>query len=75
MSAHNTEHAPLIAVIRDELRERRAARRERRALEAELATYTTAAELDDLSAVLERHTDAEAAEIRRILDRKRTYAA
>ena len=75
MSAHTTEHAPLITVIRDELRERRAARRERRALELELSTYTTAAELDDLSAMLDRYSDAEGIEVRRILDRKRLHAA
>ena len=38
----------LVASVRDDLRERRQARAERRVLERELATYNTAAEVNDL---------------------------
>ena len=45
----------------------RTARAERRALERDLASYTSAAELAELGAILSRHTEEETEEIRHIL--------
>jgi hypothetical protein len=42
----------------------------RRALERELSTYTNQSDLDDLHAILDRHSPAETARIRRILARR-----
>jgi hypothetical protein len=56
---------------REGLRIRKAERRRRQALARELAGYTSPSDLLEIEAVLERHTDAEAAEVRRILDRQR----
>jgi hypothetical protein len=53
--------------LRDELRQRREARAARRALERELATYTTPNEVDDLLGVLHDRDDAAAEEIRTIV--------
>ena len=58
-----------LATVRDDLRVRRAARREQRELVRELATYSTRAEVDDLLAVIDRHESVEAEEIRTILTR------
>jgi hypothetical protein len=55
------------ATIRDELRERREARREYRALARDLATYTTRSEVDDLLALVGDENTVEAQQIRRIL--------
>ncbi|CUR55015.1 hypothetical protein NOCA2220206 [metagenome] len=61
--------AQVLAVLRDELRERRQARVELRALERELAHYTSPNDVDDLLASL-RDQDSEAAEqIRGIVSR------
>lgn len=57
----------LLVAVRAGARERRAARAARARLEWELASYTTPAELNDLHAVLDRHSDQETAGIRRIL--------
>jgi hypothetical protein len=59
------------AAIRDELREAREARAARKALERDLASYTTQADLNDLDAILDRHSDEETADIRRILAGRR----
>jgi hypothetical protein len=61
-----------LAAIRDELREAREARAARKALERDLASYTTQADLNDLDAILDRHSDEETADIRRILAGRRT---
>lgn len=61
-----------LAAIRDELREAREARAARKALERDLASYTTQADLNDLDAILDRHTDEETADIRRILAGRRS---
>ena len=61
-----------LAAIRDELREAREARATRKALERDLASYTTQADLNDLDAILVRHSDEETADIRRILAGRRT---
>ena len=54
--------------LRSSLAERRQARAARRQLEAELASYRTPAEIEDLFAALGRVEDEEAAEdVRRIL--------
>ena len=53
------------------IRENRAARR---TLQHELASYTTASELNDLEAILDRHSDEETADIRRILASRRIAA-
>ena len=49
-------------------------RRARRAgaLERELASYNSAADLDDLHAILDRYSDTETADIRRILAAQRS---
>ncbi len=57
----------LLTSVRDDLRERRAARAARRDLRRELATYTTPAEVDDLFAALREQESAAAEEIRGIL--------
>jgi hypothetical protein len=51
---------------------RRANRRRRRQLEAELATYSTEAELNDLHALLETYPDGQTYEVREILLRQRS---
>lgn len=61
-----------LTAIRDELREAREARAARKALERDLASYTKQADLNDLDAILDRHSDAETADIRRILAGRRT---
>ncbi len=63
--------SPRLAAIRDELREAREARAARKALERDLASYTTPADLNDLDAILVRHSDQETADIRRILAGRR----
>lgn len=60
---------PALADVRDELRERRLARREYRALERDLASYTSRSDVDDLMAVLDHQNGPEAEQIREILNR------
>jgi len=77
---------PLLADIRDGFRgmrairaSRRASKREgtrapraaRKSLERELASYTSPGDLNDLEAILARHSDEETADIRRILAARR----
>jgi hypothetical protein len=57
----------LWTAVRDELREARASRATRKALEHDLATYTSQADLNDLGAILDRHSEEETADIRSIL--------
>jgi hypothetical protein len=59
----------VLAAVRDDLRERRQARRAHRHLVQELSTYTTRAQVDDLLAALDNDSSAEAAQIRAILGR------
>ncbi|MGD9959912.1 hypothetical protein [Nocardioides sp.] len=71
MTTHKSTRSPVqvLAELRDELRERRAARAEFRALERELAHYTSPSDVDDLLASL-RGEDSDAAEqIRGIVSR------
>jgi hypothetical protein len=65
-SAINLVSPPWIA-IRSQLREIFADRSEYRVLEQELADYTSEKDLHDLGAILDRHSDAETGDIRRIL--------
>jgi hypothetical protein len=48
-----------------------AARAAQKQLERELATYTTAADLNDLDAILDRHSEEHAVRIRRIVATQR----
>ncbi|MGH3203923.1 MAG: hypothetical protein ACRDOA_12080 [Streptosporangiaceae bacterium] len=61
---------PLWTALRGSLRHTRDARATRRALERELATYTTQSDLADLHAILDRYSAHETADIRRILARR-----
>jgi hypothetical protein len=65
-SAINLLSPPWIA-IRSQLREIFADRAETRLLEQDLADDTSEKDLHDLGAILDRHTDAETGDIRRIL--------
>jgi hypothetical protein len=65
-SAINLLSPPWIA-IRSQLREIFADRVEARVLERDLADYTSEKDLTDLVAILDRHSDAETGDIRRIL--------
>ena len=67
MDSNTSPVAQLWANVRDELRDARAARAARKALEHDLAGYTSQADLNDLGAILDRHTPEETADIPRIL--------
>ncbi|HWG12702.1 MAG TPA: hypothetical protein VG268_05445 [Streptosporangiaceae bacterium] len=60
-----------LTTIRSEVRGNRHARAARRTLQHELSSYTTASELNDLEAILDRYSDEETAEIRRLLIARR----
>jgi putative NADH-flavin reductase len=73
---------PLLAEIRDGYRgiratagarkaTRLAARATRHALERDLASYTSPSDLNDLDAILDRYSEEETADIRRILAPRR----
>jgi hypothetical protein len=53
--------------VRDRVRGSREARAARAKLEHELASYTSPRDLNDLDAILDRYSDRETADIRRIL--------
>jgi hypothetical protein len=53
--------------VREELRGTRATRSARKSLKRELASYSSPGELNDLDAILYRHSEEETADIRRIL--------
>ena len=59
----------LWAALRGQLEHAREARATRRALERELASYTSQSDLNELHAILDRHPDHQTAQIRRILAR------
>lgn len=67
METTNRAAAPLWAVIRRQLRQTRQARITRKTLQRELASYTTQTDRNDLDAILNRHSEQETADIRRIL--------
>ena len=58
-----------LSSVRDDLRERRQARAEYRALERDLASYTTHAQVEDLLAAIRGEDSFEAETIRAILGR------
>ena len=60
-----------LTAIRDDIRGSRDARAARKSLAGELATYTSASDLNDLDAILDRYSDQETADIRRILASRR----
>ena len=60
-----------LMAIRGEIRDTRDARAGRRSLADERATYTSASDLNDLDAILDRYSDEETADIRRIFATRR----
>ena len=56
-----------ITAIRSRIRETRDAHAAKTALERELSSYNSPADLDDLHAILDRYSDQETMQIRRIL--------
>ena len=59
--------ASLLTAVREHIREGREERAARAALERELASYSSASDLNDLHAILDRYSDQETRQIRRIL--------
>ena len=57
--------------LRGHLQHTRDARAARKTLERDLASYTSQADLNDLHAILDRYSDRETAQIRRILASRR----
>jgi hypothetical protein len=64
---------PTITAIRNRIRESRDAHAAKAALERELASYSSPSDLDDLHAILDRYSDQETAQIRRILAAQRIH--
>ena len=62
----------LWTTVRTQLRDSRDAHAARAELERELASYNTPEDLNDLHAILDRHSDSETAGIRRILASQRS---
>jgi hypothetical protein len=62
----------LWTTVRSQLRESRDAHAARAALERELDSYNSEADLNDLHAILDRYSDQETADIRRILAAQRS---
>lgn len=60
---------PLWTAFRGQLQHVRDARATHRALERELATFTSQSDLNDLHAILDRYSEHDTAKIRRILAR------
>ena len=58
--------------VRSQLRESRDAHAARASLARELASYSSPADLADLDAILDRYSDQETADIRRILAAQRS---
>jgi len=65
-------HTSLWTTVRTQLRESRDAHATRASLERELASYNSPADLDDLHAILDRYSDRETKQIRRILAYQRS---
>ncbi len=57
----------LWTTVRTQLRDSRDAHAARTALQRELASYNSPSDLDDLHAILDRYSDQDTADIRRIL--------
>jgi len=64
--------ASLLTTVRDQIRNSRDAYAARASLGRELASYHSAADLNDLYAILDRYDDQETAQIRRILASQRS---
>ena len=64
--------ASLWTTVRTQFRDSRDAHAAKAALERDLATYTSEADLNDLHAILARYSDRETADIRRILASQRS---
>jgi hypothetical protein len=62
----------LWTTVRTQFRESRDAHAARAALARELATYNSQADLNDLHAILDRYSDQETRDIRRILAAQRS---
>ena len=62
----------LWTTVRTQLRESRNAHAAKAALERELASYNSPEDLNDLHAILDRYSDRETADIRRILATRRS---
>ena len=62
----------LWTTVRTQLRDGRDAHAARTALQRELASYNSQSDLDDLHAILDRYSDQETREIRRILAAQRS---
>ncbi len=63
--------ASLWTAVRTQLRDSRDAHAARAALSHELASYNSQADLNDLHAILDRYSDQETKDIRRILAARR----
>jgi len=61
---------PRWTALRGQVQHVRDAHATRKALEHDLATYTSGSDLDDLHAILDRYSAAETVHIRRILARR-----
>jgi hypothetical protein len=72
MERTSSTRGPLWGAMRDEFRGARAARAARKSLERELASYTSPRDLNDIDAILERYSEDETADIRRILAGRRS---
>ena len=72
MESNTSPVTQMWATVRDELRNARAARAARKALEHDLSGYTSAADLNDLGAILDRYDDSDTRDIRRILTGRRS---
>ena len=64
--------ASLWTTVRTQIRDSRDAHAAKAALERDLASYTSQADLNDLHAILTRYSDRETADIRRILASQRS---
>ncbi|HEX3956235.1 MAG TPA: hypothetical protein VHZ03_06345 [Trebonia sp.] len=63
--------SPTWITIRGQLRDLREAHATRKSLTRELAPYTSEYDLNDFGAILDRHSDADTADIRRVLASRR----
>jgi hypothetical protein len=59
--------ASLLSTVREQIRESRQTHARRASLARELSSYHSAADLNDLHAILDRYNDSETRQIRRIL--------
>lgn len=67
MTVTTSTRTRLWTALRRRLRATRAALTARQSLERDLASYTSQSDLDDLYAMLDRYSDRETVQIRRIL--------